>query len=294
MTHVSVRRGLLYVSIAATAWGTGGAAGALLYRSGGLGPISVSFWRFAAGAVMLLLASRLFNLGRVRGLGRIVVTGVAMAVYQTAYFAAISESGLAVATVVTIGATPVFVAAGARLLLGERLGAAGLGSVAIALTGLVMLTLDGGSATFSALGMGWALLSAAGYAGVTLLNRASADEPYATAMGGFVVGGLCLLPLALAQGLLPSGDPLASSAIIVYLGAVPTALAYGLFFAGLAAVRATTASVISLVEPVGAAIIGVLLLGERLTPQTAGGAVLLLAAVGLLALRERRDSSQPR
>ena len=58
--------------------------------------------------------------------------------------------------------------------------------------------------------------------------------------------------------------------------------------------RATTASVISLVEPVGAAIIGVLLLGERLTPQTAGGAVLLLAAVGLLALRERRDSSLPR
>ncbi|MFC7648736.1 DMT family transporter [Streptosporangium lutulentum] len=296
MTHVSVRRGLLYVSIAATAWGTGGAAGALLYRTGGLGPVSVSFWRFAAGAVILLLASRFLGLGlgRVRGLGRIVVTGVAMAIYQTAYFAAIAESGLAVATVVTTGATPVFVAAGARLLLGERLGAAGMGSVAIALTGLAMLTLDGGPATVEAPGMGWALLSAACYAGVTLLNRASADEPYATAMGGFVVGGLCLLPLALAQGLLPSGDLLASSAIIVYLGTVPTALAYGLFFACLAAVRATTASVISLVEPVGAAVIGVLLLGERLTLQTACGAALLLAAVGLLALRERRDSSRTR
>ncbi|MEV4188677.1 EamA family transporter, partial [Streptosporangium canum] len=114
MTHVSVRRGLLYVSIAATAWGTGGAAGALLYQAGGLGPVAVSFWRFAAGAVMLLLASRVFGLGRPGGLGRTVITGVAMAVYQTAYFAAIAESGLAVATVVTIGATPVLVAAGAR------------------------------------------------------------------------------------------------------------------------------------------------------------------------------------
>ncbi|GAA0844125.1 hypothetical protein GCM10009525_60480 [Streptosporangium amethystogenes subsp. fukuiense] len=210
-----------------------------------------------------------------------------MAVYQTAYFAAIAGSGLAVATVVTIGATPVLVAAGGRLLLGERLGAAGLGAVTIALTGLAMLTLDDGSATFSAAGIGWALLSAAGYAGVTLLNRASSGEPYRTAMGGFVVGGLCLLPVALAQGLLPSGDPLASWAIIAFLGTVPTALAYGLFFTGLAGVRATTASVISLVEPVGAALLGVLLLGERLTVAAACGGVLLLGAVALLAAGER-------
>ncbi|MEU0480616.1 EamA family transporter [Streptosporangium sp. NPDC006013] len=313
MTHVSVRRGLLYVSIAATAWGTGGAAGALLYQAGGLGPVAVSFWRFAAGAAMLLLAGRLLGLGETRpagddpapggtrsaepitvrrprrgaALGRILVTGVAMAVYQTAYFAAIAGSGLAVATVVTIGATPVLVAAGGRLLLGERLGAAGLGAVTIALTGLAMLTLDDGSATFSAAGIGWALLSAAGYAGVTLLNRASSGEPYRTAMGGFVVGGLCLLPVALAQGLLPSGDPLASWAIIAFLGTVPTALAYGLFFTGLAAVRATTASVISLVEPVGAALLGILLLGERLTVPAACGGVLLLGAVALLAAGER-------
>ncbi|MER5644374.1 EamA family transporter [Streptosporangium sp. NPDC002524] len=335
MTHVSVRRGLLYVSIAATAWGTGGAAGALLHQTGGLGPVAVSFWRFAAGAAVLLLARLLFGLGAPRHaepltnvqparhtrrdpalsgsrhagprpvlrrarlawrgsmLGRVLVTGVAMAVYQTAYFAAIAESGLAVATVVTIGATPVLVAAGGRLLLGERLSPAGLGAVAIALTGLAMLTLGDGSAAFSAAGVGWALLSAAGYAGVTLFNRASADEPYATATGGFVVGGLCLLPVAPAQGLLPSGDPLVSWAVVVYLGTVPTALAYGLFFTGLVAVRATTAAVISLVEPVGAAILGILLLGERLTPAAACGSVLLLGAVALLALKERGQVATP-
>ncbi|GAA3007243.1 DMT family transporter [Streptosporangium longisporum] len=343
MTHVSVRRGLLYVSIAATAWGTGGAAGALLDLSGGIGPVAVSFWRFAAGAAMLLLATRLFGLGgtpghrspagpstgngpdghrstrpsigngpdghrsdrpsvgngerrrsgRPRNLGAILVTGAGMAVYQTAYFAAIADSGLAVATVVTIGATPVLVAAGGRLLLGERLGAARLGSVTVALAGLVLLTLDDGSGSFSASGTWWALLSAAGYAGVTLLNRAFATEPYATATGGFVVGGLCLLPIALVQGLLPSGDPLVFWTIIVYLGAVPTALAYGLFFIGLGAVRATTASVITLVEPVGAALLGVLLLGERLTPAAVCGGCLLLGAVALLALNERGRTGVP-
>ncbi|MGJ6960603.1 DMT family transporter [Streptosporangium sp. G11] len=370
MTHVSVRRGLLYVSIAATAWGTGGAAAALLHQTGGLGPVAVSFWRFAAGAAVLLLARLLFGLGKPRPaepittdrqarpaergpalektrpteygpapeklrhtergpaheklrhtecgptlekprpaaqlaalrrarlvrrgpvFGRVLVTGVAMAVYQTAYFAAIAESGLAMATVVTMGATPVLVAAGGRLL-GERLSSAGLGAVAIALTGLAMLTLDDGSATFSVTGIGWALLSAAGYAGVTLLNRASGDEPYATAMGGFVVGGLCLLPVAPAEGLLPSGDPLVSWAVVAYLGTVPTALAYGLFFTGLAAIRATTAAVISLVEPVGAAILGILLFGERLTPAAVCGSVLLLGAVALLALKERGQATAP-
>ncbi|MBG0832469.1 EamA family transporter [Planomonospora sp. ID67723] len=295
MTHVSVRRGLLYVSIAATAWGTGGAAGALLHRAGGLGPVAASFWRFAAGAAVLLLALRLLGsgrglgLGRLSGPGRVAVTGAAMAVYQTAYFAAIAESGLAVATLVTIGATPVLVAAGAFALLRERLGAGGLGCLGLALAGLSALTLGDGPEGFSPAGTGWALLSAAGYAGVTLLNRAASAEPYATALGGFAVGGLCLLPLALAQGLVPTGDLLASWALIAYVGAVPTALAYGLFFAGLAGVRATTASVITLVEPVGATLLGVLLLGERLTPLAAAGSVLLLGSVALLTLSEGKE-----
>ncbi|GIH77997.1 DMT family transporter [Planobispora longispora] len=295
MTHVSVRQGLLYISLAATAWGTGGAAGALLDRAGGVGPVAVSFWRFAVGATMILLVTRILGVAipRHSALGRAVVLGVAMAVCQTAYFAAIAESGLAVATVVTTGATPVFVAAGSAVLLRERPGAAGLGCVAAALAGLALLASDDGPAGFSPAGAGWALLSAAGYAGVTLLNRARPAEPYSTAMGGFAVGAACLLPVALAHGMLPSGEQLASWALIAYLGAIPTALAYGLFFAGLAAVRAMTASVITLVEPVGAAALGVLLFGERLSPQAAGGAALLLAAVVLLALGERKEAPNP-
>ncbi|GGS78536.1 membrane protein [Planobispora rosea] len=295
MTHVSVRQGLLYVSLAATAWGTGGAAGALLDRAGGIGPAAVSFWRFAVGAAVILLVTRVLGHGRRSGSGarpgpaRSVVTGVMMAVCQAAYFAAIAESGLAAATVVTIGATPVLVAAGSVVLLRERPGAAGLGCAGAALTGLALLVSGDGPGSLSPAGAGWALLSAAAYAGVTLLNRARPAEPYIVAMGGFAAGAVCLLPAALAHGLLPSGEPLASWVLIAYLGAVPTALAYGLFFTGLAAVRATTASVITLVEPVGAAVLGVFLFGERLGPRTAGGAALLLAAVALLALSEGKE-----
>ncbi|MFG1700469.1 DMT family transporter [Nonomuraea sp. NPDC049309] len=287
MTHVSARRGALYVSVAATAWGTGGAAGSLLFQTGGLGPAGVSMWRYLIGAAFLLVLIR--GAGGLRVTGRTVVVGAGMALYQAAYFAAIAHSGVAVATVVTMGASPIFTALGSRFLLRERLGRTALISLAAALTGLVLLT--AGSATpdagrTSVLGVLLALTSAAGYAGVTLVSRRHRDDggPEAAAIGGFVAGALFLAPFALVEGALPELT-WTSAALLGYLGAVPTALAYGLFFRALTALRATTVSIISLGEAVGAALLGVVLFGERLTASAWTGCVLLLAAVAALAAR---------
>ncbi|MER6001058.1 DMT family transporter [Nonomuraea angiospora] len=283
MTHVSARRGALYVSVAATAWGTGGAAGSLLFESGGLGAVGVSLWRYLLGAAFLLLLTRrpvVVN-------GRILLIGAGMAVYQTAYFAAIAHSGVAIATVVTMGATPVFTALGSRFLLREPLGRVALTALATALVGLVLLTGETAlqARTSSIAGIGLALLSAAGYAGVTILSRRhGGDDPQGVAIGGFVVGAACLAPFALVEGVVPNVS-LPSVALLLYLGAVPTALAYGLFFRALTALRATTVSIITLGEAVGAAVLGVLLFGERLTPLAWLGCVLLLAAVTVLAVR---------
>ncbi|CAM5399541.1 hypothetical protein SFUMM280S_05236 [Streptomyces fumanus] len=67
--------------------------------------------------------------------------------FQTAYFAAVRSTGLAVATVVALGAGPGLIALGARLTLGERLGRGGTAAVAGALAGLGVLVLGGGGAT---------------------------------------------------------------------------------------------------------------------------------------------------
>ncbi|TYB52171.1 EamA family transporter [Nonomuraea sp. PA05] len=282
MTHVSARRGALYVSVAATAWGTGGAAGSLLFDTGGLGPVGVSLWRYLLGAAFLLVLTRSTPL---TWNGRTLLVGAGMAVYQTAYFAAIAHSGVAVATVVTMGATPIFTALGSRFLLRERLGRIALGALAAALAGLLLLTGEAALETGASLGIGFALVSAAGYAGVTLLSRHGRDDDSrAVAVGGFVVGAVCLAPFALAEGVVPEVS-WTSVALLVYLGAVPTALAYGLFFRALTALSATTVSIISLGEAVGAALLGVLLFGEHLTPVGWCGCVLLLAAVTVLAAR---------
>lgn len=291
MTHVSARRGAVYVSVAATAWGTGGAAGSLLFESGHLGPIGVSLWRYLLGAAFLLALTR--RPGRLtRRPGRLtwhaLPVGAGMAVYQTAYFAAIADSGVAVATVVTMGATPIFTALGGRFLLREPLSAAARAALAAALAGLVLLTGETAVRSGSLAGIGYALASAAGYAGVTLFSRRHRTDPEGTAVGGFVIGAVCLAPFAVNAGIVPELS-WTSAALLLYLGAVPTALAYGLFFRALTALRATTVSILSLGEAVGAALIGVVLFGERLTPLAWCGCALLLAAVAALALKAESE-----
>ncbi|RSN07521.1 EamA family transporter [Nonomuraea sp. WAC 01424] len=289
MTPVSARRGAVYVSVAATAWGTGGAAGALLFESGHLGPVGVSFWRYLLGAAFLLALALTRRPPRGPHLTwRVLPVGAGMAVYQTAYFAAIAGSGVAVATVVTMGATPIFTALGARLLLREPLGPVARGALAAAPAGLVLLTAESVVRAESLAGIGYALLSAAGYAGVTLFSRHHRTDPQGTAVGGFAVGAVCLAPFALPAGVVPELS-VPSVALLLYLGAVPTALAYGLFFRALTALPATTVSIISLGEAAGAALIGVVLFGERLTPLAWGGCALLLAAVAVLALRAETE-----
>ena len=106
----------------------------------------------------------------------------------------------------------------------------------------------------------------------------------------FGLGAVLLLPFALATGILPhAAHPAETLAVLGYLAAVPTALAYPLYFAGAAAVRAATASVIMLIEPVSAAVLGVAMFGEPLTVATLGGGVLLLSAGTALALADLRS-----
>ncbi|GAA4075882.1 DMT family transporter [Nonomuraea soli] len=290
MSSLTARRGALFICVAAAAWGTGGAAGKLLFEHGGLDAVGASFWRYLLGAGFLLLVTRTTRrsgTGAAPASGTLrhtLVVGAGMAIYQTAYFGAIAESGVAVATVVTMGATTLFAAAGSRVFLGERLGGAGLIALPAALSGLVMLTAEQtGSST--PLGIALALLSAAGYAAVTLYTKSAGhhNDPATTTAGAFAVGALCLAPFAT----LPHVS-LETVALLLYLGAIPTALAYALFFRALTTVRASTAAILSLGEAVGAAALGTLLLGEPLTLLSAMGGAVLLASVVVLTVQGQR------
>ncbi|MDX3540627.1 DMT family transporter [Streptomyces sp. MB09-01] len=296
-------RSLLYLVVAGAAWGTAGAAASLLFLASDLGPLALSFWRCAGGLVVLLgvLAVRGSRPGPGRtrpSVGSLIGTGLLFTLFQAAYFAAVRETGLAVGTVVTLGAGPVLIAVGARYWMGERLGRGGAAAVVGALAGLAVLVLGSGGGEVRPLGVGWALLSAAGYAAMTLRarwlgQRGAGGDPLVTTAWSVAVGTVCLLPLAAVEGLLPHTADLGRVLwLLVYVATVPTALAYALYFTGAAAVRAATVSVIMLIEPVSAAVIAVLLLGERLTAAVVLGTVLLLTAVGALIAAESRRPAE--
>ncbi|SEG95898.1 drug/metabolite transporter, DME family [Actinacidiphila yanglinensis] len=323
--RVTPGQGLVFVVFAATAWGTAGAAAAVLYRGSGLGPFALTFWR-AAGGFVLLLAARALRpnprpsawaalrplaagplgasataaaapvVARSRRIVRIAVTGAGLTLFQTAYFCAVRSTGLAVATVVTLGSGPVLIALVARVAMGERLGRGGVVAVAGALAGLAVLVLGGGGTQVRPAGVVLAVLSASGYAGITLLtrwhgSRGAAGDPLTTSLWSFGICAVVLLPAAWSEGLWPHAAHLGRTlAVLGYLASVPTALAYALYFAGAAVLRAATVSVVALIEPVSAAALAVTLLGERLTAATLAGTLVLLAAVGALAWEEARQS----
>ncbi|MEU7700787.1 DMT family transporter [Streptomyces sp. NPDC015492] len=306
---LSVGRSLLYLIVAGVAWGTAGAAASLIFRSSDMGPLALSFWRCVGGLVLLLGALALRPRRRIlrpaaeprgRRTARILGTGIGLTVFQSAYFAAVQATGLAVGTVVTLGAGPVLIAVGARITMGERLGRGGLAAVTGALAGLLVLVLGGGAAEVRPLGVVLAVVSAAGYAAITLLTRylgrdGGRTDALSTTTWAFAIGAVGLLPAALAEGLVPHTDaPLQVLLLLGYVAAVPTALAYALYFAGAAVVRAATVSVIMLLEPVSAAVIAVGLLGERLTAAVVLGTLLLLTAVTGLAFAEARTATAER
>jgi probable blue pigment (indigoidine) exporter len=193
---------------------------------------------------------------------------------------------------------PLIVAALAWPLLGERPSSrrivAGLAGVA----GVALMVLESGAA-LDTVGVAAALGAAASMAsGVVLAKRWRPPEGVtAVAVTGWqlAAGGLLLLPaVPLAEGL-PATLTTESAFGFLYLGAVGTALAYSLWFSSLQRLPAVAASLMTLLSPLTAVLLGAAVAGESLTPSQVGGVALVLGAVvaGQAAVRPRLKLNRP-
>jgi DME family drug/metabolite transporter len=291
------RRGFLLVVLAALCWGTSGFSGRIVADRTDLGPLDIAWHRMAIGAAVLLIGTALTRRRRTapatpltRGTAvRLVLVGAGLAAYQVAYFAAVATAGVSIATLVALGLAPLLIAVGATVLGHGRPDRATIVALVVALTGLVLLVgvsagVDTG--TTVVLGALLAVGSALGYAVVTLAG-AGVPAGIPVTLAGFAGGALLLTPVALIVGLRFTGDPVARG-VLLYLGVVPSALAYALFFAGLRTVPGAVASIVTLLEPLTATALATTFLGERLAPAALAGGVLVLAAVAGLYVRRLR------
>lgn len=302
MTTLAVRRpsraGLIQVSAAGMLWGTGGLVVTLLHQRDGLSAMTVSAWRMLLAAVALVafaaITRRSAAIGatvRDRPLLAIAV-GCGTAAYQGLYFVSVLLVGVSVATVVSLGLAPVLAACWEHVRDRSRPSPRQVVVLAGALTGLVLIsvTADRGATATGAsayLGLGLSIAAGVTYAVTTVLGHSLAQrtEPVVLTTCTTAVGAVALSPFLLAAA--AGGGPVigtspGSLALLAYLGFATMAVAYGLLYAGLRTTSGAAATVATLLEPVSAALLAAVVLGERL-PWTAwlGGAMILVAVAAL-------------
>ncbi|MEA2420664.1 MAG: drug/metabolite transporter, family [Thermoleophilaceae bacterium] len=285
-------RARAHVLAAAVLFGTTGTAQALGPE---VEPLALGAARIVIGALLLGAVAAIVGARRLyAGPRALLLAGACVAVYQATFFAALAKTGVAVGTVVAIGSAPAFAGLFARAFAGEPLRRRWAVATALACAGVCLLVLGGGgTGEVSAVGIGLALISGAGYAGYAVASKrmlADGNPPEAVMAAVFGAGALLLLPVL---AVVPAGALLApgGAALALYLGAIPTALAYLLFARGLERIGAGETATLTLAEPLTAATLGIVALGERPSLAAAAGAALVLS--GLVALAVQRQPRQP-
>jgi DME family drug/metabolite transporter len=284
--------GLWLVISAGIIWGTIGVATQTIYNTDTTTSLFINLGRMLIAAPVLLLACRrivgraMFDIPR-RDFLIMALSGALLAISQASYFAGIRATGVTISTLLTICIAPLVVTFLSVLLKFETLSRRVVIALVLALVGSVLLIgLHAPEGTHDDLFLGaiFSILSAITYAGVILCGRFLAADyhPLQVMAVNFAAGTLLLVIINLASGIVVAHSA-QSWLLIVYLGLVPTALAYLLFQTGLRSVSATAASIISLLEPSVAALLAWLLFGETLAATGIAGAVLLIVSILLLS-----------
>lgn len=290
-TSLRPQHGIFLICMAAILWGTVGIATQMIYQHSSMNAFTIGFYRLAcAFPVVALLCWKVVGTDilqvRLRIYLKMALIGVMLALYQVFYFASISHVGVTIATLVTLCSAPVIVSLAAVVFLKEPLTAATLTALVCALTGTILLIGFPEDATMREnllTGTLLALGSATGYAVVAMVGRSIAPfcHPIHSTTVSFGIGAIVLLPLAAANLVVVDYSGLSIS-LLIYIGLVPTAAAYILFFSGIRHVKASAAAILTMIEPLTAAILAWVLFGEKLAASGLAGAALLLTAIIVL------------
>jgi drug/metabolite transporter, DME family len=276
----------LQVLLAAVLFGSTGTAQALGPEDSS--PLTVGASRILIGGFLLGLLA--FAGGGLRGrwpAGLVLTAGAGVATYQLAFFEAVDRTGVAVGAIVAIGSGPVIAGVLERLVDGVWPGRTWAIATALAAAGVAVLSLASvDDASLSAAGIVLALASGAGYATYTVVAKRLlrlGHTPVGVMGASFGTGAALLLPVLFLgdTAWLATTDGVA---LALYLGLVPTALAYVLFARGLVKLSASEVTTLVLAEPVTATLLGAIVLDERVGMAGGVGAALVLAGLALLAL----------
>ncbi|MEZ8110996.1 DMT family transporter [Vibrio splendidus] len=264
--------GTLAILFASILWGTTGTAASF---APDLSPLAIGAFSMGVGGLMqagLAYRKILFAFDELLQSKKLLaVSALALAVYPLAFYSSMKLSGVAIGTVVSIATAPFFSALLECLISKKNnINKRWLTSFAIGVVGIGLLVFSESSATnesgddLKLLGIALGLVAGLCYAIYSWATKALIDKDIESqaAMGSiFGLGAMLLLPT-----LWFTGENLFSSQInvlvISYLTLIPQCLGYIAFSFGLRHVTASSANLLTLFEPVVAAVLAVCVVGE--------------------------------
>jgi DME family drug/metabolite transporter len=277
--------------------GLAGTAGtvAAIYALNTPSPV-IGFVRLSIGAITLLILAPFFG-GKLKGLIRLAtrpgvwIMAASSASYQVFFFASVERTGVATAALITVGCIPVSAGIVGWIFLRERLTKIWLVSTAIAISGLVVASL-GELQTNDATGLLYAVIAGSGigaYINAAKLEVRAGGHSMQLPGMAFLLGSIGLF-FIVRSDLLAVQWTTQTILLAVYLGAVTMGIANGIQTLGLKGISPGVASTMMLADPVTAAVLGVVVLGEAVTLNGAVGLILVVIGLVMQSFSATEDS----
>lgn len=280
-------------------WGTTGTAATFAPDAG---PLAIGAAALGIGGILqALIAIPALRASRTQlrvNLPLIALGALAVAIYPLAFYSSMHLAGVALGSVVSLASAPLASGVLERFVQGSSLSrwwmlAAGLGIAGSALLCFSKMAHDPADAGSTLVGIALGLVAGATYAAYSWCAQRlmSRGVSRAASMGAvFGTGGSLLLPVLFLTGAPLLANPQAFT-VAVYMAVVPMFLGYLLFGYGLARLSASTATTITLSEPAIAAVLAVVIVGERLSGMGWAGLGVIAMALVVLAIAPTNTDS---
>lgn len=246
------------------------------------------FFGLAATALYLAVSGRFYELKLKEKYVNLLMLGLLEAAAVLAYFYSVRNTSVSTA-VLLLYTAPIYVTILSPFLLKEKNTSLSILALVLSITGVVLIIqpqiLNNGN---SISGIASGLISGMLY-GLMIMTSRSLKDSYsgiAQAAWSMIISIIIFSPFSFAI----SADTIINDLhLLMLFGLIPTAIGGILFFNGLRLVKAQSASIISLLEPVSAVVFAFIILTEPLAFTTVLGGGFILLGAGIIS---REDKSK--
>ena len=226
-----------------------------------------------------------------RNLKTLAISGACIGFNWILLFEAYRYTTVATATLAYYMA-PIFVMMASPFVLKERLSAIKILCVAMALTGMVLVSgvVQSGTEGVDFTGILCGVGAASLYATVILLNKFIKEiSAYDMTIMQLGLAALVLFPYTFAVENFGALTPDTTSLLLLaVVGVIHTGFTYALYFSSIQSLKAQTVAIFSYIDPIVAIILSAVLLNESMDIYSIVGAVLVLGSTFVSELAERK------